>query len=211
MILQPGPGGAPGRVSAGAPVDQAGTRVQVHLCAVANKPKLCYTGLMDIQTLKRELSAIVTGFEGVCLVYLFGSQVGGVRGPMSDHDFAVLVERGIDGLDVQARLAHELARVLGTERVDVVLLNRAPAELAYAVIAQGKVVYERDTATRVEYEATVLSLYSDFLPYLRAQRQDILRGEDDAQRVRRYRAALGRTERTLGQIAATGRKATDRV
>jgi hypothetical protein len=37
--------------------------------------------------------------------------------------------------------------------VDVVLLNRAPVELAYAVIIQGTLLFEQDTATRIEYEA----------------------------------------------------------
>jgi hypothetical protein len=83
------------------------------------------------------------------------------------------------------------------------MLNRAPVELAYAVIAQGKLLYERDIATREEYEADVMSRYGDYLPVLRAQRDDILRGEGYAHRIYRYRAALGRTERTLGEIAAT--------
>jgi hypothetical protein len=124
---------------------------------------------------------------------------------MSDYDLAVLVDRAADGRRLQARLAHELARALQTDRVDVVLLNRAPIELAYAIIAKGRVLYEEDTATRVEYEATVLSRYGDFLPVLRAQRDDILRGDEHDHRVRGYRAALGRTERTLGQIGAAPR------
>jgi predicted nucleotidyltransferase len=164
---------------------------------------------MDVQALKDELSTILPGLEGVCLVYLFGSQVEGNLGPMSDFDLAVLVDRAVDGRRVQARLAHELARALQTDRVDVVLLNRASIELAYAIIAQGKVLYEQDVATRVEYEATVLSRYGDFLPVLRSQRDDILRGNDHDRRVRRYRAALGRTERTLGQIAAAQRQVSE--
>ena len=157
---------------------------------------------MDPQALQDELSTILPGLEGVCLVYLFGSRVEGNLGPMSDHDLALLVDRAVDGRRVQARLAHELARALQTDRVDVVLLNRASIELAYAIIAQGKLIYEQDVATRVEYEATVLSRYGDYLPVLRRQRDDILQGDDHDRRVRRYRAALGRTERTLGQIAA---------
>lgn len=164
---------------------------------------------MDVQALKDELSTILTHLEGVCLLYLFGSQVDGMLGPMSDFDLAVLVDRAAAGRRVQARLAHELARALQTDRVDLVLLNRASIELAYAIIAQGQVLYERDVATRVEYEATVLSRYSDFLPVLRRQRDDILRGDAHDDRVRRYRAALGRTERTLGQIAATQRQASE--
>jgi predicted nucleotidyltransferase len=157
---------------------------------------------MDVQALKCEVSTILAGLQGVCLVYLFGSQVEGNLGPMSDYDLALLVDRAVDGHRIRARLAHELARALHTDRVDVVLLNRASIELAYAIIAQGKVLYEEDVATRVEYEATVLSRYGDLLPMLRRQRDDILQGVDHDRRVRRYRAALGRTERTLGQIAA---------
>jgi predicted nucleotidyltransferase len=166
-------------------------------------------GSMDAQALKDELSSILPGLEGVCLVYLFGSQVEGKLGPMSDYDLAVLVDRAVDGRRIQARLAYELARVLKTEQVDVVLLNRASIELAYAIIAQGTLLYEQDVATRVEYEATVLSRYGDFLPVLRTQRDDILRGDDYDRRVRRYRAALRRTERTLGQIAAAQRQGSE--
>ena len=179
------------------------------LSVVAEPTGLWYTMFMDVQALKDELSAILPGFEGVSLVYVFGSQVEGRLGPMSDYDLAVLVDRTADGRRIQAHLAHELARALQTDRIDVVLLNRAPVELAYAIIAQGQVLYERDTSTRVEYEANVMSRYGDLLPMLRAQRDDILRGEDHDARVRRYRAALGRTERTLGETGAVARQTSD--
>jgi len=160
---------------------------------------------MKARTLKEKLSAILRRQTGVHLVYLFGSQAEGQTGPMSDLDFAVLVASAVDGRRLQAVLAHELSAALGTAAVDVVLLNRAPIELAYAVIAQGAVLFEQDAATRIEYEADVLSRYADYLPVLRAQREDILRGGEHVHRVQRYRAALGRTERSLGQIAASHR------
>jgi uncharacterized protein len=84
--------------------------------------------------------------------------------------------------------------------VDVIILNEAPIELAYAVIAQGVVLYQRDLATRVEYEATVMGLYGDYLPVLHQQRREILQGDDHAKRVQWYRQALGRTQRTISQI-----------
>jgi predicted nucleotidyltransferase len=164
---------------------------------------------MDAKSVQDKLSTILASLEGVRLVYLFGSQVEGSPGPMSDYDLGVLLDPAIDGPPVQARLAHELACALGTDRVDVVLLDRAPIELAYAIIAQGQALFERDVATRVEYEAQVLSRYGDYLPVLRAQRDDILRGDEHVHRVQRYRAALGRTERTLGQIAAPQRQGSD--
>jgi predicted nucleotidyltransferase len=164
---------------------------------------------MEPEALKDELSTVLPSLKGVRMVYLFGSRVENNVGPMSDFDVAVLVDRAADGPRLRARLAHELARVLQTDRVDVVLLNRAAIELAYAVVAQGKVLYEQDVATRVEYEATVLSRYGDLLPVLRRQRSDILQGDDYDRRVHRYRATLRRTERTLGQVEAAQRQTTD--
>jgi predicted nucleotidyltransferase len=158
---------------------------------------------MDVQFLKDTLTEVSSAFPEVCLVYLFGSQVGEQVGPLSDIDLGVLLERGSKEQDVRARLTHELASALDFGRIDVLILNTAPVELAYAVLAQGILLYQRDLATRVEYEAQVLSRYGDYLPVLRAHRDDILQGDPNATRVQRYRAALRRTERTLGQIKAT--------
>lgn len=137
------------------------------------------------------------------LVYLFGSQVDGRTGPRSDYDFGVLAGDVQGAPALRARLAHELGGVAGTARVDVVMLNQAPIELAYAVIAQGRLIFQQDEATRVEFEARVMGLYGDYLPVLRAQRRDIYRGGEHAARVRRYREALRRTEREISQIRAS--------
>jgi len=157
---------------------------------------------MNVEALKDTLSGLAVRLKGVQLAYCFGSQVEGSLGPLSDLDVAVLLDPTVDGRRMQAEVAHEVSQALQMNRVDVVLLHRAPIELAYAIIAHGEVLYQRDVATRVEYEADVLSRYGDYLPVLRGQRADILEGDEYVHRVRRYRAALGRTERTLGQIAA---------
>jgi predicted nucleotidyltransferase len=136
------------------------------------------------------------------LVYLFGSQVTGNVGPDSDYDFGILLDSMVGWPQTRAELGHRLAQVLETGRIDLVLLNRAPIELAFAVIAQGELLFERNVATRVEYEARIMSLYGDYLPVLREQRRDILEDKGYDTRVQRYRAALGRTERTLREIRA---------
>ena len=166
---------------------------------------------MDLDSVRRLLAGLLHMLRGVQLVYLFGSRIEDNVGPMSDYDVAVLFERSVDALELRARFTHELVRALGTDRVDVLVLNKAPIELAYAVIAQGELVFETDVATRVEYEATVLSRYGDYLPVLRAHREDILRGDEYDHRVLRYHSALGRTERTLGQITASSEQGSERA
>jgi predicted nucleotidyltransferase len=141
--------------------------------------------------------------EHVILAYLFGSQANGTAGPQSDYDIALLVRQ--PSLTLQARLAHEIGIILGTDRVDVVFLNRAPVELAYAVIVQGQLLYQRSVAERVEFEAKVLSLYADYLPILRRQREEILQDVGKEARVQRHREAFGRTERTLAAMRTNPR------
>ena len=73
-------------------------------------------------------------------------------------------------------MASEVCRLLDGAAVDLVPLNGAPFDLAYAVIAAGRELFGCDLATRVEFEATVLSRYSDMIPMLREQRADLIRG-----------------------------------
>ena len=166
---------------------------------------------MSVQILKDKLPDILTHFQALSLVYLFGSQATEHAAPVSDYDLGVLIDRGANQDQIQAEFRHELACVLDTDRIDVVVLNSAPVELAYAVIVQRERLYERDVFTRVEFEADTMSRYGDYLPFLRALRKDMLREDKDGIRVRRSRAALRRTERTLGQIMAPQRENTNRI
>jgi predicted nucleotidyltransferase len=160
---------------------------------------------MDFEILVRKIEQVFNRMPEISLGYLFGSRFEGRQGPLSDYDWAVLVDWYSLEKPVQAILTHELASILQTSRIDVVILNRAPIELAYHVIAQGKLIYSRDIFTRVEYEANVLGRYGDYLPVLRAERHQILEGDAHAVRVQRYRTTFGRTERTLSAIRSSSR------
>jgi len=157
---------------------------------------------MDVKTLRRHVQKIVQDMPAISLAYLFGSRVEGKTGPLSDYDFAILTDHSVSGEAFRFSFQHAIEAILNTNRVDVVLLRQAPIELAYAVIAQGVLLYERAVVDRVEYEAFVMGRYGDYLPVLRQQRRDILQGDTHVARVQRYRTAFGRTERTLSQIAA---------
>lgn len=137
----------------------------------------------------------------ISLAYLFGSRVSGRVGKLSDFDIAVLLREGFTS-DFKYKLASEIGRLLNAARVDLVILNEAPIELRYNVIATGKLIYERDRAERVEFETTTLSRYFDLLPVLRQQRIEVISGDGYEARVQRYRAALREAERLLGKIRA---------
>jgi predicted nucleotidyltransferase len=82
----------------------------------------------------------LSGDPVVLLAYLFGSQATGHTGPTSDYDLGVLVN--LPSVEIRGRLSHDLARILESDRIDVILLNRAPVELAYSVITQGQLIFE---------------------------------------------------------------------
>ena len=90
--------------------------------------------------------------------------------------------------------------------IDLLVLNQAPVELTYAVIAHGDRLFERDVTTRVEFEANVMSRYADCVYTLREQRADLIRGGRYEAGVRRNRAALRQTERMLAEIRAAARQ-----
>ena len=115
------------------------------------------------------LGAFLIGYGGVIAAYLFGSVARDDAGPMSDVDVAVLLPWGVDrsaALDVEMDLRDRLARALGVERVDVVVLNHAPVRIAWRAVAEGEVVLGEHAAQRVDFELAAWNRYQDFKPLL---------------------------------------------
>lgn len=139
--------------------------------------------------------------DRIVLAYLFGSHARKAAGPLSDYDIAFLIH-GTVTADERHRWTHELSQLLGGNPVDLIILNTAPVELRYHIIANGQRIYERDLVSRVEFEANTLSFYGDMLPLFRQQREAILHGGHYERGVQRYRKALRQTLRVLAQIRA---------
>lgn len=101
--------------------------------------------------------------------YLFGSTVTGGAQPHSDIDVAVYVDESrLDdsGYGYQAELTSVLMSALGTNRLDVVILNKAPPLLYHRVLRDGMRVFARDLAKTTTREGDALSRYCDFVPHI---------------------------------------------
>jgi uncharacterized protein len=108
-------------------------------------------------------------------VWLFGSSARGTARSDSDVDVAVLVARPPNGTlaDLHLDWAADLSRALGRE-VDLVVLNRAPVDLVYRVLAEDGLLFERDRSARIAFEVRARNAYYDLLPHLRRyRRQDV--------------------------------------
>jgi predicted nucleotidyltransferase len=107
--------------------------------------------------------------DGIVSASLFGSHAAGKPGPLSDVDVAVWVDPDADrDLDLQLELTTSVASALGTNEVDVVILNDAPPLLRHRAIRSQQVLVDRDPRLRVRFEARALIEYLDTRP-LRAE------------------------------------------
>lgn|GEM_PF-271443 len=102
----------------------------------------------------------------IVAVYLFGSLAQGRATPRSDVDVAILLADASDPLavgDRQLQLMGELEQFADRE-VDVVILNTGPPILRHQVLLHGRLLYERDRQTRVEFEVRAGKIYADLKP-----------------------------------------------
>ncbi len=128
---------------------------------------------MDSDTAEARLGAF---FEddprGAVAVYLFGSVARNEARPASDVDVGVLfASEPRATLDSPPfALEGDLEAVLGGP-VQVVALNRAPADLVHRVLRDGRLVLDRDPAARIRFEVRSRNEYFDLAPIRRLYRR----------------------------------------
>jgi uncharacterized protein len=109
--------------------------------------------------------------QDVIAAMLIGSQARGTSGPLSDVDVAIWHDPGLDPpgqLRLQLELARAASEALGTDEVDVLMLNHAPPLLRHRAVRDARLLVERDPVARVRLDARTLLDYLDTKP-LRAE------------------------------------------
>lgn len=109
---------------------------------------------------KDEVRAYFKGDDAIQLVYLFGSAAN--RESIGDFDFGVYLDElsAKDRFDKGLEISASLSAILGTDAVDVVVMNDAPMRLNFEII-NGKNLFCRDKSKRLDLESSVSSFYHD--------------------------------------------------
>jgi hypothetical protein len=119
------------------------------------------------EDLDRRIGALVEAWSGdpdVAAIYLFGSRAGGHPGPRSDVDLAVVLRAGLEPAARWGKrldLAADACRRLGTDAVDLVVLEDAPTVLGHRALAHGVLLGDREPRRRVEVAERILRQYLD--------------------------------------------------
>jgi predicted nucleotidyltransferase len=124
---------------------------------------------MNSQRTTERLRQLLDPRDEVLEAYLFGSRASGRAQEHSDIDVAVYVNEDRcreRPYGYRAELTAGLMAGLGSNAVDVVILNDAPPLLYHRVLRDGVRVLARDLKATTVREARALSRYCDFLPQL---------------------------------------------
>jgi predicted nucleotidyltransferase len=122
--------------------------------------------LEDKKEIAKEIGEVLDRFQEIEFAYFFGSFLKSEM--FNDVDVALHVFKNFSPygrmkFSLKVERALEKAMKPGYRcKFDVKILNHAPMAFQYEIIKTGKVVFARDEAKRIRYEAQVLSSYLDY-------------------------------------------------
>ncbi|UCC86996.1 MAG: nucleotidyltransferase domain-containing protein [Anaerolineales bacterium] len=157
------------------------------------------------------LAAYLTQQGDVAAAYLFGSVARGQAGHLSDVDIGVLLDPEL-GLEESVERQLELMVALddfADREVQVTLLNNAPPMLAYQVVRDGLLLYERNRLERIAFEVHSMKVYFDTKPLLDFHSRALLEQIREVGlygRARRHSRTLEAAQRLHERLAGTAKR-----
>ena len=96
----------------------------------------------------------------IVFAYLFGGLLKDRQNPLSDVDIAVFI-KDVKKLNY-LELFNKITCILGTDEVDLVVLNTSPISLTGRILQSRKILIDKKPFLRHKYESITLRQYFDF-------------------------------------------------
>jgi len=123
---------------------------------------------MDMQ--KFQQAKKILAAHGARFAYAFGSHAENREVASSDVDLAVSFDANSTASDrfvARLWLQQDLQKVFAPREVDLVVLNDTrSATLRYEIANKGKLIYEKNSSGRLDFELRAMNEYEDFAPFL---------------------------------------------
>lgn len=110
-----------------------------------------------------KIRSFIRNQKYIRVAYIFGSAANGELGPLSDIDFAFLLDRKLSKSqrsDKHLFLINKISEILNTDKFDVVIMNDTDYAFNYEVIKTGILLFS-DEAARIDFETRTMSEYLD--------------------------------------------------
>ncbi|MEA1925134.1 MAG: nucleotidyltransferase domain-containing protein [Candidatus Altiarchaeota archaeon] len=117
-----------------------------------------------LQSREKQLKKSINNTEGVISAYIFGSIAEGRETKLSDIDFAFYLDESLTKekkTEIKLKLINNLTQIMGTDNIDVIIMNNAPTTLRYNALKSGRLITSTHETKRVMFEAKTLSQYLD--------------------------------------------------
>ena len=116
----------------------------------------------NILDLLPKANYFLENYPKVIFAYLFGNLAKDIVNPLSDIDIALYLKRGTNFTKEKMNILQDLIDLLGTEEIDLVLLNTAPLTLKARIVENKKILVDKEPFLRHSFESLVLREYFDF-------------------------------------------------
>jgi predicted nucleotidyltransferase len=116
----------------------------------------------DIDTRLTQLAPALARLKDVSFAYLFGGLARGERRPLSDVDIAIYLRNTETLAETKLELIGMLSDTLGSDEVDLVILNQAPVSLVGRILRKRRVLVDKDPPMRHLFESRMSREFFDF-------------------------------------------------
>lgn len=124
----------------------------------------------DIANRLHLLKPVFVQDQQVIFAYLFGGLARGAMQPLSDVDIAVYLKDCRNKAEAKLDLTGRLTEALGTDEIDLVILNDAPLSLVGRILKHRRLIVDKEPFLRHSFESRVMREFFDFS----RKEQDIL-------------------------------------
>lgn len=107
--------------------------------------------------------------KDILALYVFGSYAKGNVKPLSDIDFAVVLNNTFPKEKYSKKrinLLNKAVEILKTEEIDLIILNQVSPFLGFQVIKGDRILFCRDNLKLVNMRVNILNKYFDFMPVI---------------------------------------------
>jgi len=116
----------------------------------------------DILSRIPDVKRVLLEDENIIFAYLFGGLARGILKPLSDVDISVYVKDIGNLPEYKLKLFDALTEILGTNEMDLVILNTAPVILSGRILQNKQTLVDKNPPFRHAYESLTLRKFFDF-------------------------------------------------